>query len=180
MAYSTPPTFVAADPLAAADLNILGDDIVDLDARAKQIAFMGVSLLRTSNQSIADSTFTAISWGSSPIDVGNWWTSGDTITVPAAAVPAGYTSIFIALQGMSRSATNGVGTRQIKFQLNGSDIEVEQSYSAINGEATTIAAFVWAEVESGDTIQMMVQQNSGGALNFSYSAAHIHRLGPGN
>ena len=48
MAYATPPTFTGGTELTAADLNILGDDIVDLDARVDARAFSGVRVYRVS------------------------------------------------------------------------------------------------------------------------------------
>lgn len=164
--------------LEADQLNILTDDIIELDARSDQTRFTGVSLVRGTSQSISDSTLTAISFSSASIDVDNWWTSGTNIVVPAGAIPAGYTSVYVEIHGQTRSATSGVGTRQLNFQLNGGTIEVSQSVTAISGETTTLSHTVWAEVEAGDIIVMNVQQNSGGSLNFDWSTCKVKRLGP--
>lgn len=178
MSYTTPPTFVADDILAASDLNILSDDIIDLDARAHETAFMGVSLLRTSSQTISDDTLTAISWVSAPVDVGGWWTSGTDIVVPAGAIPSGYTTILIELHGQTRADVNGTGSRSIVFQLNGSDIEIGRAVSAIAGDTTSYDHLSWAEVAAADVITMIVKQTSGGNLAYTYSTFHVKRLGP--
>ena len=178
MAYTTPPAFASAAVLTAAQLNILSDDITDLDARAKQTAIKGASLLRSTNVSAPDSTYTAISWVSAPVDIGGWWSSGTNIVVPAGAIPAGYTTILVEIDGHSRAASNGTGTRQLHFLLNGGELEIGRSVSAINGDTTELAETVWAVVAAADVIVMEVKQNSGGALNFQYSSMHIKRLGP--
>lgn len=179
MAYTTPPTFVAAATLTAAELNILSDDIIDLDARAKQTRFTGVSLSRTAAQSIADTSFTALSWTSASIEVDNWWTSGTNVVVPAAAIPSGYTTIYVEIHGQTRAASNGTGTRAIQFKLNGTLIELAYNTSALTGETTAVQHTVWAEVAATNIITMEVYQTSGGALDFTTSSLKVKRLGPG-
>jgi|SRR5712671_2028551 len=180
MSYTTPPTVAPATTATAAEFNILGDDIIDLDARAKQTAFKGVSLLRSSAQSVADNTLTSISWASASLDVGGWWSSGTNIVVPAGAIPAGYTTIYVEVMGQARAASNGTGTRSITFLLNGGTIEIGRSTSALTGDTTTLDHTVWAEVAAADVIVMQVKQNSGGALNFDYLTLKVKRLGPAN
>jgi len=179
VAYTPPPAFAPDDVLAASDLNILSDDITDLDARATESAFMGVSLLRGSNQSISNATFTDISWTSASIDVGGWWSSGTSVVVPAGAIPSGFTTIYVEIHGQTRAASNGAGTRYLQFLLNGSVIEAAFNVSAITGDTTAIQHTVWAEVAAADVIKMQVEQTSGGALNFATNTFKIKRLGPG-
>lgn len=178
MSYTTPPTFVASDVLAAADLNILSDDIIDLDARANEQAFMGVSLVRSSNQSTSTATLTDLSWTSANLDVGSWWTSGTDIVVPAGAIPSGFTTIYVEIHGQTRAATNATGSRTISFLLNGSTIEDNFSAGALAADPTTIQHTVWAEVAAADVLKMQVSQNSGGSLNWSNSSWKVKRLGP--
>lgn len=178
MSFTTAPTFVADDVLEADQLNILSDDINDLDARARQMAFKGVSLFRGSNQSISNSSFTAITWTSAAIDVGGWWTSGTDVVVPAGAIPDGYTTIYVECHGQTRFASNGTGTRYLEFTLNGSVIEAAFNVSALSGDTTAVQHTVWAEVAAGDVIQMLVEQNSGGALNAATNSFKVKLLGP--
>lgn len=181
MSFDTPPTFVAGDPLAAADLNVLGDDIVDLDSRAQTTSFFGVALVRSSNQSIANATDVDTIWESVNVDQGTWWDSGTpaAITVPAAAIPPGFTTIFVACSGYARFATNGTGVRSIGFLVNGVVVEQRAVVGGISADVTFVPLpEVWAEVAAGDVITMQVTQSSGGALNLQKASAHIKRIGP--
>lgn len=178
MSYTTPPTFVPDDELTADQLNILSDDISDLDARAHETAFQGVSLFRGSNQSIPDNSSTAITWSTASLDVGGWWSSGTDIVVPSDAIPDGFTSIYVECHGQTRFGIDATGYRYIAFYLNGSIIEAEFSGPGLAADITSLAHTVWAEVEAGDIITMELRQTSGGALNASTNSAKVKRLGP--
>lgn len=178
MGFTTPPAFVSGAVLTAAQLNVLSDDITDLDARAKQTAFKGVSLLRNAAQSTSTATLTDLSWTSASLDVGGWWSAGTDIIVPASAIPAGYTTIYIEIHGQTRAATNATGSRTISFLLNGSTIEDNYSAGALAADPTTIQHTVWATVAAADVLKMQVSQNSGGALNWTNNSWKVHRLGP--
>src|SRR5258708_7100338 len=104
MSYVTPPTFVSAATLAAADLNILSEDIADLDARARAGAFQGVALVRSAAQSISASADTAISFVTAPVDEGSWWTSGTDVVVPSGAIPPGSSQIAVEISAAARFA----------------------------------------------------------------------------
>jgi hypothetical protein len=177
MAWTTPPTFVAGDPLAAAELNVLGDDLLYVKGVSDGASFSGVKLSRDATQSIPNATQTAVTMITEVFDFGGWWTSGAVATVPASAVPAGFSTIIVEVVLSARLATNGTGTRQIYLMHNGSEADV-LSYSAIGGEATTIALTTFLEVAAGDTIGLAVKQNSGGALDTHYNRMAIVREAP--
>src|SRR5690349_21481646 len=109
MAYTTPPTFVADDPLAAADLNILGDDIAYLKAIADGVGFSGTRVTRAASTSISNNTDSAITFTAEPTDVGGWFSSGTNVVVPAGAIPAGYTTIAVDVIGQTSWTANGTG-----------------------------------------------------------------------
>lgn len=178
MAFVTPPVFVPGTALAAADLNVLGDDINYLKAFADAEAGAGVSLLRGTNLSVVSATYTDIPWVSAPIDITGWWTSGANITVPTGLVPPGYTSVAIEIQASARFDANGTGSRGIEVLLNGSVVEVPFSTSAISGETTPVAVTVWANCLDGDVLKIAVYQSSGGNLNCNHANAHVKRLFP--
>lgn len=178
MAYVDPGTFVAAAALTAAQMNVIGDDIRYLKAKADINTFEGIALARTTNQSIATATWTAISWSSASIMVGGtWWTSGATITVPAGTVPSGYTSAILEISASARFDVNGTGVRFIDVTVNGAEVEQSYATSGLASDTTPVQIIVWAQVADGDTIQVRVDQNSGGALNCSHGVAHIKRIG---
>lgn len=178
MAFVTPPVFVAGTALAAADLNVLGDDLNYLDAFANAQAGAGVSLLRGTSLSVVTATYTDVPWASAPIDITGWWTTGTDITVPSGLVPPGYSSVAVEIQAAARFDANGTGSRGIEVLLNGGVVEVPFSTSAIAGETTPVAVTVWPRCVDGDVIKIAVYQSSGGTLNCNHANAHIKRLFP--
>lgn len=177
MAYTAPPTFVSGAVLAAADLNILSDDITDLDSRVNAQAFSGVHLIRSSDLSTSNNVATDVSWTSDPIDIDTWWTSGATVTVPAAAIPDGATTIAVRIDMEVRFASNSTGVRTVRALVNGTLSGIAASTGAVNGDTTLIEHWTPAVVASGDTIKMQVVQSSGGTLAAQHMQMLITRLG---
>src|SRR4051812_33876129 len=119
MTVTTPPTFSAAAELAAADLNLLRDSILELQLRADGADYRAVQVTRSSNQSVADSTDVAISFTAQVFDLGGWWSSGTNIVVPAGAIPSGSTSIAVRVIMRVTFASNSTGSRRVLAYLNG-------------------------------------------------------------
>lgn len=172
--YTTPPTFVAADPLPAADLNILGDDIEYLKGITDGVTFSGTQLRRTATQSISSGSWTAVTWQteSGGFDYGGWWTSGTNIVVPAGAIPAGFTTI--ACYGIARTyfGSNSTGQRKIRILVNGSPTETS-NFPAISGDQTDVFVPDFFVVAAGDIITVEVYQNSGSSLNIASSDTKV-------
>jgi hypothetical protein len=175
--YTTPPTFVAGTVLAAADLNILSTDVEYLYGVSTGISFSGVQLRRAANQSISTSTDTNISWDTENLDYGGWWSSGTAITVPAGAIPAGYTSIMLDVVTMVKFATDGTGKRRVTWLKNGSSFGSWKTTS-LDDDVTTIVFPEAVEVAAGDTIAVQVWQNSGSSLNVTEGRITVERRGP--
>jgi hypothetical protein len=133
---------------------------------------------RTTNQSLADSTDTYISFPIENLDVGGWFPgSGTTVTVPAGAVPSGATTIGLWMTGSAKFATNSTGTRRIEIHINGTSIG-GQTVPGISGDNTTV--YISGElgvVAAGDTIKLNAIQTSGGALNVLTAKLQFHRIG---
>ena len=176
MAYTTPPTFVSGDPLTAADLNILSDDIADLHGVAEGVTFYGVKLVKTS-QSISDSAYTNINWASETYDYGSWWSTGVYATVPAGAIPAGFTTIACHVVVNARWAANGTGNRRISLQVNGSEVAYS-SLSGITGDTLGMVINDYVLVVAGDQIKIQVYQSSGSSLTLDYAYMTIIRHAP--
>lgn len=174
---TTPPTFVAGDILEADQLNLLGDGIVELQAVTEAIPFCGVKLTRGASQSIGDSVDTNITWTVETFDVGGWWSSGNTIIVPAGAIPSGYTTIAVVGFAMARFVSNGTGSRRLAIVHDGVD-EAIDSRSALSGETTSVTSTEPFTVAAGDAITMRVYQSSGGSLNCDVARLSIIRLAP--
>jgi hypothetical protein len=177
MAYVTPPTFVAGDPLAADDLNILGDDIEYLKDIADGVTAAGAQVTRSANQSIASSSDTNISWDTENFDYGGWYSSGTKIIVPAGAIPGGFTSIMVHVTGFAKFGTDGTGKRQVQLLKNGTAFG-GLKLRAIDDDTTVIYVDDYAIVEASDYIQMLVWQNSGSSLNVTQARLSVVRHAP--
>lgn len=177
MPYTAPPTFVDGDDLPAADLNVLSDDIEYLEAISQGLTASGVQVTRSSSQSISSSTDTYVSFESEQFDYGGWWSSGATITVPAGAIPAGFTTIIIQIAVNAKFASNGTGYRRVEVHKNGSSVGGWQ-VSALSGDVTDLVLPEWTTVAAGDTIKLNVYQNSGSALNLAQARMTVMRTAP--
>lgn len=176
MAYVAPPVFVDGAALTAAELNVMGDDLNDLDARVNAQAGSGVALNRTTALNIVTATWTDIPWDTAVVDTTGWWTSGANVTVPAGVVPPGYSTVVIEIELTARFDANNVGNRAVRVLQNGSVVEFYRSASAINGDTTTVSALVWAICVDGDVLKGQVEQTRGANLDVTQMAMHVKRL----
>jgi hypothetical protein len=177
MAWTDPPVFVSGGTVTAAQLNILGDDLVYLKGITDGVSFSGTKLIRSTSQSLTTATYTDITLTAETFDYGGWWSSGPTVTVPAGAIPTGYTSVAVLLIGLLRYVANGTGSRQLRILLNGSEVETVV-HSALSGEKTTVHYSTVFTVEAADEIKMQGYQSSGGALNIDNARLTIVRYAP--
>ena len=176
--YTSERTWATGDTVSASDLNTYLRDNVDyLKGKVDGISYSGCSLTRVAATSIADSTYTAITWTTERQDVGAWFTSGTTITVPAGAIPSGSTTIAIKVEMRTIFASNATGRRRVRLLKNGSAFR-SPSVSAVNGDETEMVATGVEFVVAGDTITVEVYQNSTGSLNVSDTIVDVYRLGP--
>lgn len=178
MAYVTPPTFVANDPLAAADLNILGDDIEYLKAITDGVGFMGTRVTRAANTSISTGTETAISFTLEAYDIGSWYTSGTNVIVPAAAIPAGFTTIAIMAVGSTAWHVDGTGRRQVAVLKNGTIVAGANTSADAAEDLFQVTPPAFEVVSASDVITLEVKQTSGGALNCYNSQLIVVRFAP--
>jgi hypothetical protein len=163
--WTDPPTFVPDTELTAADLNILGDDLLFLKGVADGVTFSGVQLARSSDQSIPGSTWTSVVWQAEAFDYGGWWTSGAGITVPAGAFPAGYTSIACLVIMRAQFDPNTTATRFIRVTVDDAEVTRVSTVAVGDGETTDLDMSEFVVVEAGQVIKGEAYQNSGGALD---------------
>lgn len=173
MAWTTPPTFVADTELAADDLNLLSDDLNYLKSRTDAATLSGVAVNRNGvAQSISDSSWTAVSWTTEIFDEGGWIAvTSSTITVPAGAIPAGYTNVLLDIRFIVTFAANSTGKRKARVTKNGSSVFSDSD--AADSDTTDLGQAWPISAAAGDTFQLEVWQNSGGALNASAVALSI-------
>lgn len=177
MAWTTPPTFTAGTVLTAAHLNILSDDLTYLKGITDGVSFSGAQVTRNANQSISTSTDTNVSWDTENLDYGGWYSSGTAVTVPAGAIPSGYTSIAILVTASVKFTTNGTGGRKIAALKNGTSFG-SWRVSALSDDSTSIYLTEVTTVVAGDTIAVQVWQNSGSALNMTQARLSVLRYAP--
>jgi hypothetical protein len=165
MAYVTPPTFTPGTELAADDLNLLGDDIKYLKAQTDQAVLSGCVVTRAASQSIPNNTATLMSFTAEVIDAGGWIAvTSTTVTVPAGAIPAGYTTIAVDCRISATFATNATGYRRATLLKNGTPV-VGPVVDAGSGQVTVVSESCITTAVAGDTFTVEVQQTSGGSLN---------------
>lgn len=120
---------------------------------------------RTTSQSIANQTFTNISWDTTPIqdDVGAFSSAAPT----QLTVPVGYTKVRITFYGIW--ADNSFGRRILIVRYDGVDLVTDARVSAYEAGATIQTR--WFNVTPGKTLNARVYQDTGGNINFSPAGA---------
>lgn len=176
MSYTTPPTFSSGDPLAASDLNILGDDITYLKAIADSVAFSGVRVTRSASTNFASGGSAHITWTAEDFDVGSWWSSGATAAVPSSAVPSGFSTIALGIGIRCIWATNGSGLRRATIEVNGSGVAAP-TVPGLSGDATELVFSTIEIVSAADTIGVSLFQDSGSTLAVSSMSMYLYRIG---
>lgn len=177
MAYVAPPNFVSGAVLTEANLDILSDDIAYLYGIANAQAFSGCQVTRAASTNIADATTTPITWTAETFDLGSWWASGTNIVVPAAAIPAGYTTVMVMVSARDRWAASGTGARTLSVAKNGSAFGAVTT-SGIAGETLDQSVIEFTSAVVGDIFTVTVAQSSGGVLAVSNTVATVCRFAP--
>lgn len=177
MSYVTPPTFTSGTTATAADINILGDDIADLDARLNARNFSGVRMYRVAGvpQTIGDSSITSIIWPNANVtfDVTDWHASNDDfLTVPADAIPPGYTRVVVHINALLAWESDNQGGRIAALLVNGSQILVN-SFDAHQSDGVDHVLTEYAVVEAGDTVELTGYQTSGGSIDVTRASLTV-------
>lgn len=163
----TPQKTWTSETLTSSDLNVyVRDDMEYLKAIADSLAFSGCQVDRNGTvQSINDSSETAITFTRENVDVGGWISvPSDTITVPASAIPSGYTRVAAPVFVRLEFAANATGVRKAFVYQNGNLVGAN-SVSASSADTTDLIVAKNIVISSGDTLQLKAYQTSGGALN---------------
>ena len=120
---------------------------------------VGCSLTRTSDPSIADSTWTTITYNSENYDTDAFHdntTNSSRITIPTGK--GGKYQIFCNIIW----ANSSVGDRQMRLIKNGS--ELLRTYGPKPNGTTTYILYTVESLAATDYIEIQITQNSGGAL----------------
>jgi hypothetical protein len=176
--YSTPPTFVAAATLAAADLNTLGDDIAYLyDKAVTNPPWHGARAYRNTNLSVADSARTLVTLDNEGFDTDSFHsnvTNSSRMTVPSGLVGSGTAAVM--LTGYVAWATNGTGFREIRILHNGvANPQVTDTFGAATTPGQNVT-FITSAV-ANDYFEIDAWQNSGGSINITGAAFALIVIG---
>jgi len=142
------------------DLNVSGSIITS--------TAIGARVERTSDLAIADATWTAVTWNTERVDTDGIWAAG----TPTRFTPQ--TAGYYTVEGSINFLSNAAGFRSVAVRLNGTTVVRMQQSAAINGADTALAVTAGMHLFNGTTdyAEIMVYQNSGGALNLNYVAAN--------
>ena len=149
-----------------------------LKTQADAAAYYAAIVIRTTNTSVSNATWTAVPWVSAPVNIGSWWTSGSSVTVPAAAIPSGSTTIAVRVNFYVRFGVNSVGNRSIDVYVNGASANGFVTKGAsLPSDVATVVGFDLVQVIAGDVITLQAYQDSGGALNITGAHFLVERAG---
>lgn len=112
------------------------------------------------NQSINDATLTALSFGAEDADTDSFH---DNSTNPSR-LTAPVTGYYI-VEGGVEFASNATGRRAVQIRKNGSVFYASLMVDACSSDATLLPVSAIVQLNAGDYVEIMVFQNSGGALN---------------
>lgn len=155
MAYQTPPTAIAGQPLTAANWNAtIRDSMEDL---AKPLR---CKVRRTTTQSVPNVTATEVIWTAEDYDIGNFWVPG---TPSKLTVPSGGGGTYLIIFHCNFSV-NATGVRHFTIRHNGIDVA---TMNDIGNGTWIVGGTMSVEViaVAGDTFSAVGYQNSGAALN---------------
>lgn len=130
-------------------------------------AFVGVSAYNSATQSIANDTFTARNYNTENFDTNTFHDNATNNT--RFTIPTNYGGKYL-ITAATRFATNSSGRRIVAPRKNGSTYIAntqEIGATSISAAEPTIVMTSIVELVAGDYVELMVYQNSGGALNIA-------------
>lgn len=160
MAWTTPRTWVAANQLTAAQLNV---DVRDNSTFLRTAHGCRVYSSSATIATLTTATDTVLSFNAEDYDSDSFH---DTVTNPSRiTIPAGVGAGTYRLFASVSFANNGTGRRRVHFRKNGTtDIGGYGSAGSASGGPLFIAAYTEVVLASGDYIEVMAYQDSGGNL----------------
>jgi len=125
--------------------------------------FVGAKVYKSAAQSIANATFTALSFDSESFDTDAFHdnsTNNSRITIPSGKAGK------YAVQWQTVWAGNATGSRNTKIQKNGSDVALGIWMNALSGVDLTVTNNnAILNLAEGDYLQVFIGQGSGGNLD---------------
>lgn len=135
---------------------------------------VGCILTRTSNQSIATATNTAILFNNEVQDSDGFYPSGATGTI---TIPANMGGLYMAMVQTNWAAGMGTTGGKINFRRNGSDLYTHTVTGTYVGPEDESASFAPVALSVGDTIEIRVLHTYGSNLNLTSARLEFFRIG---
>lgn len=123
-----------------------------------------VILTRAANQSATGSAAVTVSWDTETLDIGGWWTSGTTLTVPT-----GYAGVY-AIHTRAIGAGTWTSATHVLIQVSGVNVGMGHA----NGQVATLPANSIVRLSDASTIQVVVR-NAGATQNMT-AVIGVHRI----
>ena len=163
--WATPRTWVAANVLTAAQLNVDVRDNGDYMGTSKPNcrAFNSANISHTTS-----GTTQALTFDSERYDRGSGMHS-TSVNTGRLTVPTGCGGVYL-VGGCIEWASNITGYRELGVRLNGASLIVDLSHPAVNGTVTRQNVGCLYQLTAGDYVELVCNQNSGGALNVQASS----------
>lgn len=162
-AWVTPAHMTASTPATAANVNTHETDLLYLKDRQDNSPFC--ELYHNTTQSIGNGSDTAVAFNSELADTATLHdtvTNNSRITIPTGE---GGTWIFSC---RVEFAANATGQRKVMLRRAGSvEYPAQQFDAAAGGNVTKLAVCHLMNIAAADYVEVVVSQNSGGALNLS-------------
>jgi hypothetical protein len=133
-------------------------------------SFVGVSLWKSSSQSISNDTNTAVTFDNEFYDTDGFHsTSTNTSRI---TIPAGKGGYYLVWGYVSYDA-NGTGSRSANININGSTRISQARIQAVteSGSNTCLNTMIVQNLSAGDYVELIAYQKSGGSLNVQGDAS---------
>ena len=156
MAYTTPKTWAVGEVVTASNMNTnVRDNVAWLHGPPTCRAYNSANI-SINNDTLTALTFNSERWDTD--DIHSVLSNTGRLTCKTAGV---YT-----IYGTVRFATNDVGQRAVQVRLNGTTfIGGDTRVDATSAGGTRLTAFIEYKLAATDYVELVVYQNSGGALN---------------
>jgi hypothetical protein len=129
---------------------------------AAAVSYSGVSVKKTTGQSISNATFTAITFNSEDYDTDAYHDNSTNNT--RLTIPSGKNGYF-SLTGMVRYGVNSTGNRAINLYKNGVEVGLISCIGSVATNPTILAFSFTIKLVATDYLELFAYQTSSGNLN---------------
>lgn len=124
---------------------------------------------RITSQAIADVTVTTVQHDTEEIDTANI----TDLTVLNTTIRCPVTGHYL-VTAHANFEPNGTGVRELMVRRNGTDIPIGDTRAAVTGRDTNLCVSSVVRLNTTDTIDMTVYQDSGGSLDLDFASLTLN------